>query len=568
MSSYRNALCLAALLATGAMSPLAAEQARTVAANTQMDIANAESAVQQAEAAGAPLYARALYNEASLRLAAARDYFNGNRKMGEQEARISVVEAYHAARAAEMVSRLASESRELVALRDDVRRLGGTAANAVLPSADDTVARGDDTSDKVKFARRVYERAVAAGGKQADAADIKEADERLDAAESLLRSGVSSQKDIARHNAYVGEMLSRRAEALALRRNVTPYLPGMRTERMRLAEAASAAQAARDREARMAAERAAADLRAQLETEAAQDRAARIAAEQELDRLRMQYQQSLSSSNDPLAIEALRRQVEDQTIALRDMQSRERATEEAYSREIDRLRADLERERSQSGANAQTLAERESRIQAQQTELTRLRSEREEADRRRAEAERQQLAAIDEAERKRREAENEVAQLKEQVAGEHARAEAATTELTRTKEQLRMTEMQQALSAIAKTRTDTRGLIVTLPGIFFDSGKSALKPGAQSTLRRIAEQLKGGEFTIAVEGHTDSVGSDELNMTLSEKRANAVRDYLVEQGVPAGSISSSGKGESTPIATNKTAAGRQQNRRVELVITQ
>ena len=95
-----------------------------------------------------------------------------------------------------------------------------------------------------------------------------------------------------------------------------------------------------------------------------------------------------------------------------------------------------------------------------------------------------------------------------------------------------------------------------------------MKPGAKTTLRRIAEQLKRGEFTIAVEGHTDSVGSDEMNMSLSEKRANAVRDYLVEQGVAAAGISASGKGESTPIATNNTAAGRQQNRRVELVITQ
>jgi outer membrane protein OmpA-like peptidoglycan-associated protein len=96
-----------------------------------------------------------------------------------------------------------------------------------------------------------------------------------------------------------------------------------------------------------------------------------------------------------------------------------------------------------------------------------------------------------------------------------------------------------------------------------------LKPGAKSTLSKIAKQLQTDpSLKIAVEGHTDNVGSTATNQSLSEKRANAVRDYLVSAGISGDHITADGKGEESPIATNKTAAGRQQNRRVELVITQ
>ena len=84
----------------------------------------------------------------------------------------------------------------------------------------------------------------------------------------------------------------------------------------------------------------------------------------------------------------------------------------------------------------------------------------------------------------------------------------------------------------------------------------------------IADQLRTDDtIRIAIEGHTDSVGSEESNQQLSENRSNAVRDYLVSSGLTTGHITSAGKGEADPVATNKTAAGRQQNRRVELIIT-
>jgi outer membrane protein OmpA-like peptidoglycan-associated protein len=129
--------------------------------------------------------------------------------------------------------------------------------------------------------------------------------------------------------------------------------------------------------------------------------------------------------------------------------------------------------------------------------------------------------------------------------------------------------MEAELARLAQTKRESRGLVVTLPGIFFDTGKSVLKPGAKNTLTKIASQLKGSDTVrIAVEGHTDSVGDDAKNQQLSEKRAEAVRDFLLSAGVPADRITASGKGEADPVATNKTTAGRQQNRRVELVISE
>ena len=156
-----------------------------------------------------------------------------------------------------------------------------------------------------------------------------------------------------------------------------------------------------------------------------------------------------------------------------------------------------------------------------------------------------------------------------------AAAQQAQAELEKTRKELaerdaeaKMLRMQNELARIAATRREERGLIVTLSsGVFFDSGKSTLKKGAQTTLTRIANQLKGdSSVKVTVEGHTDNTGTAEKNQALSEKRAEAVRDFLVSTGVPSDRVTAVGKGDTQPIATNKTAAGRQQNRRVELVI--
>jgi outer membrane protein OmpA-like peptidoglycan-associated protein len=168
-------------------------------------------------------------------------------------------------------------------------------------------------------------------------------------------------------------------------------------------------------------------------------------------------------------------------------------------------------------------------------------------------------------------------QARAQAQQAQAAAQSAQTQLEETRRQLaqsdaetRRLRIQNELSRIASTRSESRGLIVTLNGgILFDTGKTALKPGAKSTLSKIAKQLQTDpSLKISVEGHTDSVGGTATNQSLSEKRANAVRDYLVSAGISSDHITADGKGEESPIATNKTAAGRQQNRRVELVITQ
>jgi outer membrane protein OmpA-like peptidoglycan-associated protein len=104
--------------------------------------------------------------------------------------------------------------------------------------------------------------------------------------------------------------------------------------------------------------------------------------------------------------------------------------------------------------------------------------------------------------------------------------------------------------------------------VLFDTAQYTLKPGAREKLAKVAGIILGHPgLKIAVEGHTDSVGGDEYNMTLSDHRANAVRDYLVAQGLNGGTITAEGFGKTRPVADNTTAAGRQQNRRVELVVS-
>ena len=104
--------------------------------------------------------------------------------------------------------------------------------------------------------------------------------------------------------------------------------------------------------------------------------------------------------------------------------------------------------------------------------------------------------------------------------------------------------------------------------VHFDTGQYSLKPGAREKLAKISGiVLAYPSLMLEVEGHTDSVGSDQTNIQLSENRANAVRTFLIQQGIAAASIGSHGIGESQPVATNDTSAGRQQNRRVELIVS-
>jgi ribosomal protein S21 len=149
------------------------------------------------------------------------------------------------------------------------------------------------------------------------------------------------------------------------------------------------------------------------------------------------------------------------------------------------------------------------------------------------------------------------AQLSEQ------KAQAADTEKSAMRARL-----ETQLNMILQTHDSARGLIVNMSDVLFDAGKYTLMPGAREKLAKVAGILLAyPSLNIAVGGYTDNVGSSQLNQRLSEQRAAAVRDYLVKDGVAGASVTAMGYGDSKPVASNSSAAGRQANRRVELVVS-
>jgi outer membrane protein OmpA-like peptidoglycan-associated protein len=130
------------------------------------------------------------------------------------------------------------------------------------------------------------------------------------------------------------------------------------------------------------------------------------------------------------------------------------------------------------------------------------------------------------------------------------------------------TRLSEQLNSILQTRDSARGLIVSMSDVLFDTGKYSLKPGAREKLAKVAGILVAYPgLDIEVGGYTDNVGSEAMNQTLSENRAASVRDYLIKQGVATNSVVSKGFGETSPVASNNNSSGRQQNRRVELVVS-
>ena len=128
--------------------------------------------------------------------------------------------------------------------------------------------------------------------------------------------------------------------------------------------------------------------------------------------------------------------------------------------------------------------------------------------------------------------------------------------------------LSEQLNSILQTRDSARGLIVSMSDVLFDTGKFSLKPGAREKLAKVAGILLAYPgLNIEVGGYTDNVGGDAMNQTLSENRASSVRDYLVQEGVSTNAVSAKGFGNTSPVATNDNSAGRQQNRRVELLVS-
>jgi outer membrane protein OmpA-like peptidoglycan-associated protein len=129
-------------------------------------------------------------------------------------------------------------------------------------------------------------------------------------------------------------------------------------------------------------------------------------------------------------------------------------------------------------------------------------------------------------------------------------------------------QLSEQLNRILATRDSARGLIVSMSDVLFDTGMYSLKPGAREKLAKVAGILIAyPSLEIQVGGYTDNVGGDEMNQKLSENRAGTVRDYLVGAGVATNSVTAKGFGNSEPVASNDNSAGRQENRRVELVVS-
>ena len=130
-----------------------------------------------------------------------------------------------------------------------------------------------------------------------------------------------------------------------------------------------------------------------------------------------------------------------------------------------------------------------------------------------------------------------------------------------------LSETQQQLADLKAKQTD-RGMVVTMGDVLFDTGQATLKPGAQLTVERLAKFLVSNpETRVRIEGFTDSTGSQEFNELLSQRRADAVARALRDQDVPGSQLQAVGRGEAFPVASNSTTAGRQQNRRVEIVFS-
>jgi outer membrane protein OmpA-like peptidoglycan-associated protein len=186
-----------------------------------------------------------------------------------------------------------------------------------------------------------------------------------------------------------------------------------------------------------------------------------------------------------------------------------------------------------------------------------------EADRLKRDTDAQTAAAQAEADRLKHE--NDAQRAAAQADLDRAAAEKAQSEAD--KAQLRAQLLLQ-FNAILQTRDTARGLIVNMSDVLFDTAKFSLRPAAREKLARVAGILEGHPgLRMQVEGYTDSVGGDDYNQQLSEHRATSVRDYLTGAGIPEASVTAKGFGKTEPVASNDTSAGRQQNRRVELVVS-
>lgn len=296
-----------------------------------------------------------------------------------------------------------------------------------------------------------------------------------------------------------------------------------------------------------------------------------------------QAEQAYRSKQGKTSVESAARETEQTAEEARVMAVKQKAEDEAQAKAAADKKAAEDREaqaRADALAEAQRRAEAEEaqkQAEAAKAEAERMKAEaeaaaqeaarqKEAAEQAKAEALAQQQALADQA-AKAQQAAAQSDQLRVQAEQMRQQAEAQRQQAEKEKQELRARLLQQ-LNSILATRDSARGLIANMSDVLFKSGSFELLPGARERLAKISGiVLAYPTLHLQVEGHTDSVGSDEYNQELSEHRAEAVRDYLVQQGISADSIGARGLGKTEPIASNETAEGRQQNRRVELVLS-
>jgi outer membrane protein OmpA-like peptidoglycan-associated protein len=279
--------------------------------------------------------------------------------------------------------------------------------------------------------------------------------------------------------------------------------------------------------------------------------------------------------SDRKSVEAAAREVVGTAEEARVMSVKKKAEEDANAKIAADKKAAEDREakaRADAAAEVQRRQEAEqARQQAEAAKADALRMKQEaeqaaaEAARQKAEAEKASAAAL----AQQQTAEAAAAQAARDRAAAQAeteKARQAAAQAEAEKAQLRAQLLNQ-LNSILQTRDSARGLIVNMSDVLFDTGSYTLKPGAREKLAKISGILLAHPgLTLQIEGHTDSVGGDDFNQQLSERRADSVRDFLAEQGVPGSNITARGFGKMQPVASNDTPEGRQRNRRVELVV--
>lgn len=289
-----------------------------------------------------------------------------------------------------------------------------------------------------------------------------------------------------------------------------------------------------------------------------------------------QAEEAYVQKRDKATVETMARETVGTAEEARVMAVKQKADEEAQSKAAAEKKAAEEREaQARAAADAEARRRADAELAKQQAEASRAQAEAARAQAEAAKAEAERLKA--EAEKARREAESAKAQAVAQqqaLAVEADKARRAAEEADRLRQQAEKEkadlrgQLLQQLNAVLATRDTARGLIANMSDVLFKTGSFELLPGARERLAKVSGiVLAHPGLHLEVEGHTDSVGSDEYNQQLSERRAEAVRGYLIQQGIADDSIVSRGLGKTSPVASNDTPEGRQQNRRVELVLS-